>query len=294
MVKEITVKSVLNKHRRRDEWFLDDYSVNPYEQCAFNCIYCYIRGSKYGENLEKNLAVKVNAPRILERELHRRARRSEIGFIAFSSSTEAWQPIEQKYKLTKRLLEIVRHYKFPIHVLTKSKLVLRDLDLLKRIDEEAILPEDLKGKLNHKTLITFSISSLNDEISRIFEPGAPTPKERLETLQKCVEEEFFAGIAYIPLLPYISDSKEQMEEMVLTAKEYGAKYIFVGALTLFGAGKKLYLKTLQKHFPELVPKYEKLFRGHAPPQSYQHRLEKTAKELCKRHGIKYKILESTR
>ena len=104
------------------------------------------------------------------------------------------------------MLQIVNHYKFPVHALTKSPLILRDLDILREIDETAILPKDLKNKLDHKVLITFSISSLDEEISRKFEPNAPTPKERLKALQNCLEKGFFAGIAYIPLLPYISDS----------------------------------------------------------------------------------------
>jgi DNA repair photolyase len=131
------VKSILNKHKRRDDWFLDDYSVNPYEGCSFNCIYCYIRGSKYGENMAKTLSAKVNSPQLLGKQLSRRARKGEYGIIAFSSSTEPYMPIEEKLKLTRKLLEIILKYKFPVHILTKSKLVLRDLDLLKEIDKNA-------------------------------------------------------------------------------------------------------------------------------------------------------------
>ena len=107
MVNEIKVKSILNKHKKRDDWFLDDYSVNPYSGCSFNCIYCYIRGSKYGENMAKTLSVKINAPELLEKQLSRRAKRGEYGIIALSSSTEPYMPIEEKLKLTRKLLEII-------------------------------------------------------------------------------------------------------------------------------------------------------------------------------------------
>lgn len=80
-MRKIEVKSVLNRHRRRDEWFLDDYSVNPYLGCSFNCIYCYIKGSKYGENMEKTLCAKINAPQVLEKQLKRRAEKGEYGII---------------------------------------------------------------------------------------------------------------------------------------------------------------------------------------------------------------------
>ena len=291
MVKEIFVKTVLNKHKKRDEWFLDDYSVNPYQLCAFNCVYCYIRGSKYGENMGRELAVKINAPHLLSRALHRRARKKEYGFIALSSSTEPWQPIEVKYQITRRCLDVIRRYRFPVHCGTKSKLILRDLDLLKEIDESSVLPEDLKDKLDHGVLVTFSLSTLDEKIAKIFEPGAPTPKERLETLQKVKEEGFYAGIAYIPVLPYISDSDEELEEMIRTAKEFNADYVFVGALTLFGIGKKLYYKVLEKRFPDLLLNYKKLFRiFNQPSKEYQQRLEKTARNLCEKYKVKYRIV----
>jgi len=295
MVNEIWVKSILNKHKKRDDWFLDDYSVNPYSGCSFNCIYCYIRGSKYGENLARTLSVKVNAPELLEKQLKRRAKKGEYGIILLSSSTEAYLPIEEKLKLTRRLLEIILKYKFPVHVLTKSKLILRDLDLLKEIDKIAILPDDLKPKLKRGVIISFSISTLDDKLAKILEPGAPTPKERLETMKKCKEEGFLAGVDYIPVLPFLSDAEEQLDGMIKTAKEYEADFVLVGALTLFGNNpadcKMLYYKFLEKYYPELVPKYKSLFRiFFQPSKEYQKELEKRTKRLCEKYGIKNRII----
>jgi len=104
MVNEIQVKTILNKHKKRDDWFLDDYSVNPYYGCSFNCVYCYIRGSKYGENMAKTLSVKLNAPAILAKQLKRRALKGEYGIICFASQ-EAYIPIEAKYEVTRKMLE---------------------------------------------------------------------------------------------------------------------------------------------------------------------------------------------
>ncbi len=290
MVREVYARTILNRHRRRDEWFLDDYSVNPYQLCDFNCIYCYIRGSKYGENMRHGLAVKINAPTLLRRELARRASKGEYGFIALSSATEPWMHIEEKYEVTRRCLEVIAKLRFPVHCLTKSTLILRDLDLLEEIDIGAVLPSDLV-KIGHGVFITFSLSTLDEKIAEIFEPYAPRPKERLETLQKVREEGFHAGVAYIPVLPFISDSNKQLEEMVKTAKEFQADYIFVGALTLYGVGKKLYYKVLEKIFPELVPKYKRLFRiSNQPYRSYQLKLEEKARKLCEKLGVRYRIL----
>ena len=290
MVKAVNVRTILNKHKKRDEWFLDDYSLNPYQLCEFNCIYCYIRGSKYGENMKKGIAVKINAPLLLEKQLLRRARRKEYGIIALSTATEAWMYSEEKYRLTRRCLEIIARFRFPLHCSTKSTLILRDLDILSKIDKNAILPRDLQGKLKHGVLITVSLSTLDRDIATIFEPNAPRPEERLDLIKRIKEYGFHVGIAYIPVLPFISDSDEQLNEMIKTAKEYNVDYVFVGALTLSGIGKKLYYNTLEKHFPELISKYRKLYKiFNQPGIKYQNNLEAKARELCRRHKIKYRI-----
>jgi DNA repair photolyase len=295
MVNEIQVKSILNKHKKRDDWFQDDYSVNPYEGCSFNCIYSYIRGSKYGENMAKTLSAKVNSPELLEKQLSRRARKGEYGIIALSSSTEPYMPIEEKLKLTRKLLEIILKYKFPLHVLTKSKLVLRDLDLLKEIDKNAVLPSDLKPKLKHGVIISFSISTLDEKLAKILEPGAPAPRERLETMKKCKEEGFLTGACYIPVLAFISDTEEQLDKMIKTAKDYGADYVLVGALTLFGNGpadcKTLYYKFLERYFPELLPKYKSLFKiFFQPTKEYQEELQERSIRICSNYKIKNRIV----
>ena len=245
--------------------------------------------------MAKNLSIKVNAPEILKKQLLIRAKKGEYGIIALSSSTEPYMHIEEKLKLTRKLLEIILGYRFPAHILTKSTLVLRDLDLLKEIDKNAILPDDLKPKLKHGAIISFSISTLDEKLAKILEPGASKPIERLETMKKCKEEGFFSGICFIPVLPFLSDSEEELERTIGTVKEYGADFIFVGSLTLFGKGpadcKTLYYKFLEKYYPELVPKYKSLYRiFFAPPKEYQKELDEKSRRLCEKYGIKNRII----
>jgi DNA repair photolyase len=290
MVKEVKVKSILNRHKKRDEWFLDDYSVNPYYGCSFNCIYCYIKGSKYGGD---ELAAKINAPEILDRQLRQRARKKEYGIIALSTSTEPYMHLERKLELSRMILQKILKYKFPVEIATKSKLVLRDLDVLERIDNAAILPADLQ-RLGRGAIISFSISTLDEGLAKIVEPGAPSPKERLETMLKCKQEGFLVGINYIPVLPYLSDSEEDLDEMIRAAKDHGADYVLVGSLTLFGEKasdcKTLYYKFLNEHFPELIPKYKSLFgNSFAPGKRYEAKLAKVAERLCEKYGIKNRI-----
>src|SRR5882672_9052733 len=134
MAREIQVKSILNKTKRRDPWFLDDYTINPYSGCSFNCLYCYIRGSKYGLHMEEKLGVKANALELLEKALTLRARNGQHGIIVLSSATDPYLQLEKNYRLTRQILELILKHRFPLHVITKSDLVMRDFDLLLEIE----------------------------------------------------------------------------------------------------------------------------------------------------------------
>ena len=141
------VKSVLNKHKQRDSWFLDDYSVNPYEGCSCNCLYCYIRGSKYGTNMEDKLAVKTNALEILEKQLQNRQKKNQYGIVAVGSATDAYLHHELNQNMTRGMLQLLLKYRFPVFISTKSLLIKRDTAILKQIDNTAILPAELVNTL---------------------------------------------------------------------------------------------------------------------------------------------------
>ena len=128
----IKTKTILNKTKRRDPWFLDDYTINPYSGCSFNCLYCYIRGSKYGTHMEEKLSVKTNAVELLEKELRARARKGQYGIIVLSSATDPYLQFEKEEEITRGLLEVILQHRFPVHIITRSDLILRDLDLLHR------------------------------------------------------------------------------------------------------------------------------------------------------------------
>src|SRR5687767_1898606 len=166
------VRSILNKHKKRDSWFLDDYSMNPYEGCGFNCTYCYVHGSKYGENLAEKIVIKKDAADILDRQLHKRAKKNEFGFIAVGSATDVYMQVEEEIGLTRELLTIILKHRFPVLISTKSELIKRDFELLKQIDETAILPEDLKQNPGRGVIISFSFSTLDEMLARQIESGA--------------------------------------------------------------------------------------------------------------------------
>lgn len=295
MLREKQVKSVLNKHKKRDAWFLDDYSVNPYEGCSCNCQYCYIRGSKYGENMEEGLVVKKNALEVLEKQLQLRAKKEQYGIVVLGSGTDAYMHHEANYKMTEGMLKLLLKYRFPVFISTKSTLITRDIELLKEIDKAAILPADLKDSLKRGVILSVSVSSMDEKVSGMLEPGAAPPLKRLEILQQLKEAGFLVGVNAIPVLPFISDTDEELEKIITASKAHGAEYILVGGLTLFGKeaadSKTLYYKFLERYDAELVTKYKSLYRIYPfPPKQYQEELKERAAAICKRYNIRTSIL----
>ncbi len=295
MAQNILAKTILNKTKKRDSWFLDDYTINPYSGCSFNCLYCYIRGSKYGTHMEEKLSIKTNAVELLDKQLKNRAAKDQYGFIVLSSATDPYLQFEKEEKLTRRILEVILKHKFPIHIITKSDLVKRDFDLLKEINKHAILPYDLQHKLNDKVFITFSFSTLDDKVSKIFEPGATPPSQRSETLRKAVDQGFLSGVSMMPLLPYISDTAESLEQMFVKFKEVGAQYVMPATITLFGNStsdsKTLVLRAVEKHYPHLLQKYHKFFsNSNELPAYYNQAFSKKMKEMGTQFKIRNRIV----
>lgn len=287
------VKSVLNKTKKRDAWFLDDYTINPYSGCSFNCLYCYIRGSKYGLHMEEKLVVKDNAIEVLEKQLQSRAKKNQFGIIVLASATEPYLQFEKELGLTRKILELILKYRFPVHIITKSDLVARDFDLLKEIDKTAILPPDLEDALPHKALITFSFSTIDDAVGKMFEPGATAPSVRLETLKKAVNEGFLTGVSMMPLLPEITDTNDELSNLFIAFKKAGAHYVMPASLTLFGNGpsdsKTLMLRAIQKYFPEKLTRYKMLFERYPVDFSYQKMVNQRFKNHSLLHNIPDRI-----
>ena len=299
MPKEIEVKSILNKSKHRDSWFLSEYSINLYSSCSFNCLYCYIRGSKYGSNLASSLSVKVNAIDLLRKQLAVKAKKEQHGFIVACSATDPYPKIETEYKLTRQALGVIAQHRFPVHMLTKSPLIERDIDLLKQIEKGAVLPDDLKSVLPGGLIISFSFSTLDDDVAKIFEPGAPRPSERLASIGRLLEQGFFVGISLMPLLPWIADTTEKLEETFSTFKKLGVHFLLPATLTLFGnekaSSKTLYFRALEKHYPELLPKYLKYFENsNEMPSYYWNAFQKKMRELSVAHQIQLSILDGAK
>jgi len=245
--------------------------------------------------MEEKLAVKTNAVELLEEQLATRAKKNQFGFIVLSSSTDPYLQIEKDQQLTRQLLEVILKFGFPVHIITKSNLVIRDFDLLHEINKHAILPIDLQHKLNQKVFITFSFSSLDQTVSKIFEPGATAPHDRLAALRQSLKNGFHSGVSFMPLIPYISDTGENLNKMFKVFQDVGVNYILPSSITLFGSGphdsKTLVFHVIQRHYPHLQEKYKKLFStGSQMPAYYLNALTKKTNEMCTLYGLKNRIV----
>lgn len=209
-VREVECKSVLNKSA------LADYCINPYVGCQHACRYCYAesytrRFTKHTETWGDFVDVKVNAPTVLANEIKKKPK----GRVYISSLTDAYQPLERKYELTRKLLEILLKHQFPISIQTKSALVLRDLDLIRRFQEREV---------------GFTITSLNDEVRKSFEPMSSSAGEKLSAIRQLKDHGVRTYVFFGPILPYISD--QNIEEYFQQMAHTGVDYVLIDKLNL--------------------------------------------------------------
>ncbi len=285
-IREIEAKSILRKYKKIDSWFISHYGMNLYRGCTHNCVYCDGRSEGYYVDGEfgEDVTVKVNAIEILRRELDPNRKRTPFkrSFIMVGGGVgDSYQPIEEKYQLSRRALELIDEYDFPIHMLTKSTLIKRDIDILKKINKK------------NRAIVSFSFSSVDDEISAIFEPGVPSPSERLKNLVFFKNEGIACGMFLLPVIPFITDTPELMEETIRKASEVGLDFIIFGGMTLKeGRQKDYFFKTLKKYYPKLIVEYENVYTknkwGEATGE-YYNLINTTFNNIAKKYKIPKRI-----
>src|SRR5438128_2107040 len=180
--------------------------------------------------MEDRLSVKINAPEVLDKQLAARATKNQYGFVAIGSATDAYIHHEENYRITERMLTALLKYRFPVFISTKRTGIKRDIALLKEIDKQAILPVDLNTTLRRGVILSVSLSTTDEQISNMLEPGAATPQERLNLVKELNELGFLTGVNAIPSLPFISDTEEELEKTIAAAQAHNAHYILIGGL----------------------------------------------------------------
>ena len=296
-------KSVLND---TDVTGMGFWSVNPYIGCAFGCAYCYARyAHRYViersvaahpeqkllreafETLppwlafERQIFVKENAPDVLRKTLrhgsdkHLRLLKGEA--IGIGTATDPYQPAERRFRITRGILEVLaEHEGLSVFIITKSPLVTRDVDLLRRIQRY------------NELSVHISLITVDRDLARRIEPRAPTPDARLRALARLREHGIETGVNVMPVLPGITDRPDQLEPLVHSIAAAGASYVSACALRLRSAARQRYLPFIEKEFPELAPRYRATYaHTHHAGERYREGLQRYFRKICARYGVKY-------
>ena len=272
----LPVRSILNRctvPRMPFTW-----TINPYRGCEFACKYCYARYThefmemRNGLDFEQKIYVKQHASDLLRQELRQVKRGEEI---AIGTATDPYQPAERRFEVTRGILEeFARHEGLELGIVTKSDLVLRDLDLLRTIAERNSL------------FVSITITTLNVNLARLLEPRAPRPDLRLEAVRELNHAGVPAGVNCAPVLPGITDAPADLEALVRATAEAGGKHIFANPLFLKPCSAAVFLPFLEKEFPELVSSYRERYKDRAYlPKAYQQRISQLIARLRQKYGV---------
>jgi DNA repair photolyase len=266
IVREIQCKSILTRSGIQGV----DYALNPYVGCEHGCVYCYAtfmkRFTGHQEEWGTFVDVKVNAAEVLSRQLPR----AKPGNINFGTVTDAYQPLEGEHGVTRACLEALLGFERPVTILTKSALVLRDLDLLRRLDQIEV---------------AFTITTLDDEVRSRFEPRASPIPARLEALHALAEAGIPTWAFCGPLLPFLSDGEAELDALFAELRRASVGYVLVDSLNLRGAAWGRVRAALEAHDPDLVEGYRGLAADRNP---YHAALMDRTRRIAARHGLPWK------
>jgi DNA repair photolyase len=254
------------------------WAINPYRGCEFACKYCYARYThefmelRDGVDFERKIFVKQQAAALLQSELKKVKRGEEI---AIGTATDPYQPAERRFELTRAILEeLARHSGLEIGVVTKSNLVTRDAEILRRVGE------------HNRVFVNMTVTTVDAELARKLEPRAPRPDLRLEAVRQLNLAGVDAGVICAPVLPEITDRPRDLEALVKAASAAGAKYIFANPLFLKPCSAAVFMPFLEQNFPALVDHYRTRYSDRAfLPKGYGQRLSLLMAALRRKYEI---------
>lgn len=253
------------------------WSLNPYMGCAHRCAFCYVRAFErradrpWDERYGASIRVKTNVAEVLERELSKRSWKRES--VTIGSATDPYQPAEGTYKLTRQCIEVFARKRSPFAIITRGPMIVRDIDVLQKASTRA------------EVTVSFSIPTLDREAWRLTEPGTAPPQQRLRALEKLVMAGIDAGVSIAPVLPGISDRPSQLDAVVRAAREAGATHLWTGMLHLGPGIREHFMEALARNWPELVPRYERMYARDYVARKESRGLESLVDALEARYGV---------
>jgi len=271
-IQTIPAKNIVYKNKSPDSWFGLDYNMNIYRGCSHSCIYCDSRSDCYRNTDFDTVKVKEDALRIIRDDLRRKV---SSGVVASGAMSDPYNPLEQELKLTRNSLELINAYNFGASICTKSALIVRDADILKDISRHS------------PVIVNISITTADDELCRKIEPNVAVSSERFEAIQKLSDSGIFCGVMLVPVLPFISDTDENILNIIRMAKDAGARHVYsYMGMTLRKGNREYYYKSLEKHFPNVKEKYEKRYGSrYNIPSPRIKKLWQIYEEECEKLGL---------
>lgn len=253
-----TFKTALNKFKYIDNWFWGRYSLNCYNGCQMGCIYCDARSSRYflPTDFENRIILKADLANILVNQIKRTKAPPDV--VNMSGTSDPYQAAEKKYKITQSVLKVLKKYNYPVHLVTKSKLIERDLELINEI-----------GK-NSWACISITITTPNEKKAKFIEKQAVSPERRLEILEEIAKYPYITtGVTMMPLIPYLTDFEDEVRELIQLIKASGGKYVLPGlSLSMNDTQGTWFLNHLKSQYPELIPKFEEIYQFDYNEKSY--------------------------
>lgn len=271
---EIPARSILNRTKPNMPF---QWTVNPYRGCEFGCKYCYARYThEFMEmdvrDFEDKIYAKHAAANLLRQELARIDRKDGI---AIGTATDPYQPAERRFGRTRTILEVfAREQGRNLGIISKSDLILRDVDLLQEIARRNVFH------------VTITITTLNEKLARLLEPRAPRPGLRLKAVRGLAEAGLVVGVNPNPIMPVITDSDPQLDRLAKAARDAGAQYFGGGPLFLMPCAQKVFFPFLDEHFPALAPHYRQQYeKSPYLGKRYKDTLRTRVQKIRDRYGL---------
>ncbi len=270
-IREIHAKTILVKCKNPEAWFGVAFHLNVYRGCPHGCIYCDSRSECYGIEDFDELVVKVNAPELLRREL---ASKRAVGTVGTGAMSDPYNPAEEQLRLTRRVLETLVEFGRPVHVITKSDLILRDRDLLQKANRIF-------------ASVAFTVTTVDDALAARIEPGAPSPSLRLQAMKTLSDAGIYAGALMMPVLPFIEDHPDNIQAILRRTRECGGSFVIPWfGMSLRDRQREYYYRSLDRLFPGLSERYRRKFGNAynclAPDH---HQLQRIFTDWCREYGL---------
>jgi DNA repair photolyase len=254
------------------------WTINPYRGCTHSCHYCFARAFHtyldldIGEDFSSKIIVKTNVVEVLRRELASPRWSGET--IAMGTATDPYQHCEGRYKLTRGVVKTLAHFENPLSMLTKSTMIVRDLDVYARLNDVAPLT------------VSMSVGTLDEDVRRVVEPGTPPGRKRLEMLSRFAEAGIRTGVLVAPILPGLTDTEEHLNAVLAACAEAGVSYAVPIVLHVRPTIREHFMPWVKRTYPWLYPRYAELYgsRSYAP-KAYQQEVGERFARLRLRHGM---------